>query len=755
MKYEPQLIPLDHSDPRQDSLILNFNLEIGPGENSKSVFFPESLFVQKYNQIFQLTHLKGEAWGYWGDFTYRNAEAKVDQILSSWKYQLPENLSQPLGRLITTEKMVYDLFDPAHQMGNAVVGDIGELINLVFWGDQFLPGIVEMFLDFIKDVLSGDPLGALANLALDLVKEFLEMQMMDLIGEGIQQAAALLPYPGEDIVMAAWHDVAAHYSGWKSFLGGFSQDSWQHMKGLIYNQLKNALFQGVYIDLMTNPVIKEAAENTQNFQYSGQFQEAYNYSQSFVAGKRDDIENTVSINNDLVTATNSFKIMSSIAQIVGAIPVPIPGLGILDAIETAMKISAYVTILSAIGMSAYEFFYIPEDMSNTMNHIYFPDQSRMVPAPKSPPLLAKRASPAHIARLKTNLLQAVSNYDSTIQSIKTKIENGQDVEALVAMKDLIEAENKLKNQLKTTLSPVYAVASLARDSVPTFLDHYNQMMEEYAKAGEARILTYFNILALPTDSSQALRDTVLAHLTQSTNKQDQLAQSVITTLDDAAQLPLPAVVTISEWQQDKYALEVDETASIRFKVQNTGAEMANDVTVKLITNNRLQTEGADSVFVGNLGPGASSSWMEWQLSATSDTTYSKGIWQMDVQALGAKTYSVSGGFVIKTESTPSTGGKLDSKNIYNYPNPFNPDVEPTTLRYSLAKSADVTIRIFDSGGQLVKTLLNKQRQEAKTEQSVVWDGRNEAGDVCANGVYMVVIETSAGERAVGKIAILR
>ena len=53
------------------------------------------------------------------------------------------------------------------------------------------------------------------------------------------------------------------------------------------------------------------------------------------------------------------------------------------------------------------------------------------------------------------------------------------------------------------------------------------------------------------------------------------------------------------------------------------------------------------------------------------------------------------------------------------------------------------------------TLTDKEFQEAETEQGVTWDGKNEAGDLIANGTYLFVIETEAGERAIGKIAVLR
>jgi len=92
---------------------------------------------------------------------------------------------------------------------------------------------------------------------------------------------------------------------------------------------------------------------------------------------------------------------------------------------------------------------------------------------------------------------------------------------------------------------------------------------------------------------------------------------------------------------------------------------------------------------------------------------------------------------------------------YIYPNPFNPDIEVGTIRYSLAKDGNITIKIYDVAGNLVTTLLENVSQTAGEEQYIEWDGKNVKGDIVANGVYFYVIESSSGEKGVGKIAIIK
>ncbi len=79
----------------------------------------------------------------------------------------------------------------------------------------------------------------------------------------------------------------------------------------------------------------------------------------------------------------------------------------------------------------------------------------------------------------------------------------------------------------------------------------------------------------------------------------------------------------------------------------------------------------------------------------------------------------------------------------NYPNPFNPE---TWIPYRLAADAFVTLTIYDSSGQVVRTLDVGHRVAAFYEnrsKAIYWDGRNEFGEGVASGVYFYHL--SAGD----------
>ncbi len=64
------------------------------------------------------------------------------------------------------------------------------------------------------------------------------------------------------------------------------------------------------------------------------------------------------------------------------------------------------------------------------------------------------------------------------------------------------------------------------------------------------------------------------------------------------------------------------------------------------------------------------------------------------------------------------------------PNPVNTE---TVIRYALANDADVSLKIYDVSGSLVKTLVNEPTMAGY--HSVVWNATNEANEKVANGVY--------------------
>jgi glucose/arabinose dehydrogenase len=83
----------------------------------------------------------------------------------------------------------------------------------------------------------------------------------------------------------------------------------------------------------------------------------------------------------------------------------------------------------------------------------------------------------------------------------------------------------------------------------------------------------------------------------------------------------------------------------------------------------------------------------------------------------------------------------------NYPNPFNPE---THISYSLSKSAQVKLEIFNQIGERIKQLVNEYRNSGT--YNIVWNGKMDNGAKAPSGVYFYRLQ--ADDFSVSKKLIL-
>jgi hypothetical protein len=145
-----------------------------------------------------------------------------------------------------------------------------------------------------------------------------------------------------------------------------------------------------------------------------------------------------------------------------------------------------------------------------------------------------------------------------------------------------------------------------------------------------------------------------------------------------------------------------------------------------------------------------------RIGAPSDTMLVDGDWRwdsgfwykvtaIDIHGNESLVAILGPDWITATDDTPPLRTFL----AQNRPNPFNPT---TIIAFGLAEAGDVTIRIYDASGRLVRTLVDRHYTPGQFE--VTWNGRDGAYRPIASGVYFYTLETS-GKRITRKLVLLK
>ncbi|MBN2410756.1 T9SS type A sorting domain-containing protein [candidate division KSB1 bacterium] len=99
---------------------------------------------------------------------------------------------------------------------------------------------------------------------------------------------------------------------------------------------------------------------------------------------------------------------------------------------------------------------------------------------------------------------------------------------------------------------------------------------------------------------------------------------------------------------------------------------------------------------------------------------------------------------------PDTGAISDKFELkQNFPNPFNAS---TTFKFNMPEQSSITIKVFNTLGQEVKTLVDKNYGPGFHE--IVWDGRDNSGQFVTSGLYFYKMQ--AGDfMEIKKLIIIR
>lgn len=120
-------------------------------------------------------------------------------------------------------------------------------------------------------------------------------------------------------------------------------------------------------------------------------------------------------------------------------------------------------------------------------------------------------------------------------------------------------------------------------------------------------------------------------------------------------------------------------------------------------------------------------------------------WQLFDAAVQWATGKISG-----VELAPKETPIREFLLLQNFPNPFNPS---TQIVFYLPESGDIRLKILNLRGQLVRNLIQNNRNAGKN--CITWDGRNETGEFVSNGIYFYRLIYGHHESLIRKMILIK
>lgn len=203
---------------------------------------------------------------------------------------------------------------------------------------------------------------------------------------------------------------------------------------------------------------------------------------------------------------------------------------------------------------------------------------------------------------------------------------------------------------------------------------------------------------------------------------------------------------------NSYLVNPDFTLIVKLKdqtgINTTGTGIGHKLE-GIINDDENNAIDFTNYFIGDLNSAGKSGVIKYKF-----TSFQPGDYKIKIKAWDVfNNFSSEEAYF--TVLSPETG--LSIRDIYNFPNPFSSNTT-FTFQQNIAAPINVKIKIYTVAGRLIKEI--EERNINDKFVRIDWDGRDEDGNLIANGTYLykVIVESEDGKfksSALGKLAIIR
>lgn len=155
-----------------------------------------------------------------------------------------------------------------------------------------------------------------------------------------------------------------------------------------------------------------------------------------------------------------------------------------------------------------------------------------------------------------------------------------------------------------------------------------------------------------------------------------------------------------------------------------------------------QAPSADAAVVRVQGPGVT-------VGLTLDAD-AEGSWALECNGRQVADSAESVGPEDVLRVRPILTPELMEESATTFPNPFNPEV---VIRYTVPESCRVRVRVYNTAGQLVRTLVDDH--VAAGSKRITWRGMDDAGATVASGMYLYTVEVDGHRLQTHKMTFMR
>ncbi|MGE5351873.1 MAG: type IX secretion system sortase PorU, partial [Acidobacteriota bacterium] len=391
--------------------------------------------------------------------------------------------------------------------------------------------------------------------------------------------------------------------------------------------------------------------------------------------------------------------------------------------------------LQPVGKSYYATKMVRNDINDLKFHLFGDPTIRLLAPTKAAGIdsVDHRASSANIqvkALSKTSIEGSVKRPDGSIDNSFNGegIVSVYDSQKLVKMKEYANSPATFQGGLLFRGMVSVANGKFSTDfQVPKDISYENK---------NGKVVAY--LYNGNNDNVVGYTSNIIVGGTDSTAVNDGKGPEISITFDDAK-------------NTSSYLVSPAFTMDVKLKdasgLNTTGTGIGHKIT-GILNENEASPIDLSGYFVGDLNAGGKSGTIKYKFNGLESGDYKVQVRAWDIFNNSSES---------EEHFTVVGGSDLVVRDVLNYPNPFSTSTTFTFQR-NTSTPVDVKIRVYTVAGRMIKEIENM----AVTDKFVRidWDGRDNDGNLLANGVYLYKVTIKGAEEAskqevLGKLAVMR